>query len=131
VQLADAADLLSTASGGNLAKDVLGRWQQPGDITNVPKSYPTNGQPGTSTFTGFSDRWIDDGSYIRLKFLRLDYEVPERLTAFLGATGRVYVSGHNLWLATEFSGIDPEVQALGATTWTTTRQVRFGVEFRR
>jgi TonB-linked SusC/RagA family outer membrane protein len=56
----------------------------------------------------FSSRWIEDGTFVRLQNLTIGYTVPEQ---FLGQarTGRVYVSGDNLLLSTNYSGYDPEV----------------------
>ncbi len=57
----------------------------------------------------YSSRWIEDGSYVRLQNVTLGYtfDLP-RLGAF-GKRTRVYVSGDNLLLMTNYSGYDPEV----------------------
>jgi TonB-linked SusC/RagA family outer membrane protein len=138
VFIGDLPTLLNSGSGGNVVREIEDRWREPGDVTNVPKAYTTAGQPGTSAFTTFSDRFIDDGSYIRLKNLRLSYRLPESLTASLGGfTGTVYAAGYNLLTITEYGGPDPEVHSAttgsggNTTTWTSTRQFRFGFEVRK
>jgi hypothetical protein len=57
-----------------------------------------------------SDRFVEDGSYIRLKNLTLGYNIPERFVAPLGIQAlKVYFSGQNLWTKTDYSGADPEI----------------------
>ena len=57
-----------------------------------------------------SDRWVEDGSYMRLKNLSVGYTLPQDLTARAGMEQfRVYVSGQNLLTLTGYSGLDPEV----------------------
>jgi TonB-dependent starch-binding outer membrane protein SusC len=58
----------------------------------------------------FSSRWIEDGSFVRLQNLTVEYRLDlPILTA--GRTARLYVSGDNLLLLTGYSGLDPEVHA--------------------
>jgi TonB-linked SusC/RagA family outer membrane protein len=89
----------------NQTLDQLTRWQKPGDITNVPQAryFESNG-------TQVSSRWIEDGSFFRLKNVTLGYTVPVELAkkAFL-QSARVYVTGQNLLTLTDYNGYDPEV----------------------
>lgn len=63
-----------------------------------------------------SDRFVEDGSYMRLKNLVLGYTVPEGMANRLGFTDlRVYVQGQNLVTWTDYSGFDPEVNYSGNT----------------
>jgi iron complex outermembrane receptor protein len=57
----------------------------------------------------FSSRWIEDGSFVRLQNVTVGYtfDLPQRLN--FGRGTRVYVSGDNLLLMTDYSGYDPEV----------------------
>jgi iron complex outermembrane receptor protein len=57
----------------------------------------------------YSSRWIEDGSFVRLQNVTLGYTfaLPARVLA--GRTARVYLSGDNLLLFTEYTGYDPEV----------------------
>ncbi len=58
----------------------------------------------------FSSRWIENGSFVRLQNLTVEYQLT--LPGFAGArSARAYVSGDNLLLLTGYSGYDPEVQA--------------------
>lgn len=137
-QTRDLGYFMDTGGAGGLSTYMLDRWQQPGDMASVPRPYPST-IPGTSGFRTFSTRWVEDASYIRLKTLRLNYELPEALTSRLRfGSGSVYVAAYNLWTYTKFSGSDPETLQLQvdlgfaqlANTWPMTRQIRFGFEVR-
>lgn len=82
------------------------RWEKPGDIATHPK--PVHGRSDASNAT--STRYLEDGSYIRLRNVRLGYDLPASLIsrAKLSAV-RIFISGDNLWTGTNFSGTDPEV----------------------
>ncbi len=86
--------------------DGWNRWSKPGDIATHPK--PNVG--GNKDSNQSSSRFIEDGSYIRLRNIRLAYAIPARI---LGKSGfsrvSVFLSGDNLWTGTKFSGPDPEV----------------------
>ena len=59
-----------------------------------------------------STRFIEDGSYIRLKNLTLGYTLPKSLTSQWGISNlRLYISGQNLFTITGYSGYDPEVSS--------------------
>lgn len=82
------------------------RWQQEGDIATHPK--PRVG--GNKKANNESSRYLEDGSYFRLKNVTLSYDLPQAWIKKAKMQGlRVYVSGDNLWTATKFSGMDPEI----------------------
>lgn len=57
-----------------------------------------------------SDRWVEDGSYLKLKNLSLGYAIPGSLVGQIGMDRlRVYVGGQNLFTLTSFTGLDPEL----------------------
>ncbi len=90
----------------------LNRWQHPGDITNEPRA-SFNGTSGARTI---SDRFIEDGSYLRIQEITLSYKLPSGLFAMRGLTNaRIYVSGHNLHNFTKYSGYDPDVNSNGTS----------------
>ena len=67
----------------------------------------------------FSDAAVEDGSFIRLSSATLGYTLPEALTKRVGIENlRLYVSGTNLFLWTNYSGFDPEVDTRRATPLT-------------
>ena len=86
----------------NQTTAMLNRWTTEGQVTDVPKA--TYGDPmGNSRF---SDRWIEDGSYLRLKTLTLSYKLPISNTYIQGIT--VWGQANNLWTLTRYLGTDPE-----------------------
>ena len=57
-----------------------------------------------------SDRFIEDGSYLRLKNLQIGYSLPQRWISKIGMSRlRIYLSGSNLFTVTRYTGYDPEV----------------------
>ncbi len=59
-----------------------------------------------------SSRFMEDGSYLRLKNLSLGYSVPSEVTRKWNITKlRFYISGQNLWTITDYSGYDPEINS--------------------
>jgi len=59
-----------------------------------------------------SDRFIEDGSFLKLQTLQLGYRLPERLAGHLGVTqARFYLSATNLFQITNYSGYTPELTA--------------------
>jgi hypothetical protein len=57
----------------------------------------------------FSDRWIEDGSYARLKNLTLSYDLNLKIPVIQNS--KIYVSGENLLTFTRYKGLDPEFAA--------------------
>jgi len=91
----------------NQTKDQLNRWRQPGDITDVPQARLFEGNG-----TGESSRYVDDGSYIRLKTITLAYTFPSTVLNKIKLTRlRVYASAMNLLTFTDYEGWDPEVNS--------------------
>jgi len=90
----------------NQTKDQLNRWQNPGDITNVPQA-----RLGAGNGTAHSSRWLERADFIRLRNLTLSYDLPR---GFLDRTGfdntQIYLTGVNLLTFTDFTGYDPEVR---------------------
>ncbi len=86
----------------NQTSYLLDRWSHEGQVTDVPRA--VYGDPmGNSAF---SDRWIEDGSYLRLKNVTLSYKLPINNTYIQGIT--VWAQGTNLWTLTKYLGSDPE-----------------------
>ncbi|MBT1685007.1 SusC/RagA family TonB-linked outer membrane protein [Dawidia soli] len=83
----------------------LARWQKPGDITDVPRPQVTN----VNNYRDGGSRWLEDGSYLRLRSLTLGYTLPSSVTERLKLEKlRIYAVGTNLWLLTDYTGLDPE-----------------------
>ncbi|MBL7726021.1 MAG: TonB-dependent receptor [Chitinophagaceae bacterium] len=89
----------------NQTRDQLDRWQQPGDITNVPQL-----RLGYGNGIGASSRYIENGSYVRLKNITLAYNLNSKVLSKLKIrSARFYVTGVNLATFTKYTGWDPEV----------------------
>lgn len=86
----------------NQSKNVLNRWQYENQSTDVPRAL-WNDPIGNSAF---STRWIEDGSFLRLKNISLSYKIPHEFLAFKSA--EFYVSASNLFTFSKYLGYDPE-----------------------
>ncbi len=100
------AVLESQSNVGNQLSSVINRWRVNGQVTNMPKS--TWGDPMGNA--QFSDRWIEDGSFFRMKMLSLNYQLPIKSTKALRYVN-LYVTGNNLLTFTKYLGYDPEFYA--------------------
>ena len=99
------AQLEGMSNAYNQTDAVLNRWKTNGDATSMPKA--TWGDPmGNSRF---SSRWIESGSYLRLRALTFSYDIPFKTGFFKYAT--VYATGNNLITITDYKGFDPEFSA--------------------
>lgn len=89
----------------NQSTAVLNRWRHEGDDTDIPRALYGRGY----NYLG-SDRFVEDGSFIRLKTLSLKYSVPRPLLQKYGiSTLDVWATGYDLYTWTKYSGQDPEV----------------------
>lgn len=89
------------------------RWQKEGDIATHPAA--VGGRSDGSGKT--SSRFLENGSFFRLRNVTLSYDIPANVLARVKMSGaRVYLSGDNLLTISKFSGMDPEVR-LDGDTW--------------
>lgn len=94
----------------NASKDALNRWTPTNTDTDVPKA--TFSRPARA-----STRWVEEGSFVRLKNLALGYTMPAGMLQSIGVRSlRVYVSGQNLLTMTKYKGFDPEVNYKSGST---------------
>ena len=106
------------------------RWTQPGDIATHPVASYNNASGSNKA----SSRWLEDGSYLKLRSLTLAYTIA--LPKAHIKNMRVYLAGENLFCITNYSGVDPEIPAsngtiLGTaiTPYPATRKFMLGVNF--
>jgi TonB-linked SusC/RagA family outer membrane protein len=90
-----------SGGGSNRSTDVLDHWTPTNPSNTIPRAIATD-PAGNDRF---SDRWIEDADYLRLRNLQIGYALPDGL---LGATTRLYVSATNLFTLTGYKGLDPE-----------------------
>jgi TonB-linked SusC/RagA family outer membrane protein len=111
----NAMRIFSDAGGyylDNQFTDVLRRWRQPGDQTDVPRA----SYDGVSGAADISSRYIENGSYWRMQDLTLGYRLPERWAGSLGfASARFYGSVRNLFTITDYTGYSPDVNSNGSS----------------
>jgi hypothetical protein len=98
-------DMESMNTGDNQARTTLNRWRYEGDLTDVPRALW-----GTNYNSLGSSRFVEDGSFVKIKDVTLNYRVPERLTRLLGVTrASFFFTSYNLFTFTRYTGQDPEV----------------------
>jgi TonB-linked SusC/RagA family outer membrane protein len=102
------AKLESMSGAENQTPIIINRWRANGQITNVPRA--AWGDPSGNS--RFSDRWIEDGSYIRLRTLSLTFNIPVK-EGYLIKYARIYATGNNLLTVTKYLGYDPEFSSAG------------------
>lgn len=104
--------LESLQGGDNQLAAITRRWQQPGDITDIPRA--TTDPIASAQNKRVSSRFIEDGSYMRVKNVTLGYTIDKKvLEKSMFTSLRVYVSAQNLFTFTKYTGLDPEVNYRG------------------
>jgi len=94
-------------------KSSWNRWQEPGDVATHPKLVMNGNKNSNKT----SSRYLEDGSFFRIRNVTLSYDLPKKwLDVIRMQSCRVFVSGDNLFTFTKFSGTDPEV-TMKKDTW--------------
>ncbi|RAV98479.1 TonB-dependent receptor [Pseudochryseolinea flava] len=85
-------------------------WTEENPNTNFPRIVHKGDQAIQMNTRGDTDRWLEDGSFTRLRNVELSYSVPAATLKKIGfETARIYVSGQNLLTFTKYSGLDPDV----------------------
>jgi len=113
-------------------EDLMNRWQQPGDVTDVPiMVFNSTGNNASRPST----RFLYDGDYIRLKDIVLGYSLPSSIERKIGFTDiSIYTRASNFWTWVKDDRLkyDPEVRADGYTRLTTppVKSVVFGLNFK-
>lgn len=92
--------LQSGTGEDNQTTAMLRRWMKPGDITDIPREGDTYK----------SSRFIENGSFMRIKNVTLSYSIPASVLSKVKLKSlRIYASGQNLYTFTTYTGMDPEV----------------------
>ncbi|MCL7765070.1 TonB-dependent receptor [Polaribacter sp. Z014] len=114
-------------------QDQVYQWSPQNPTSEIPVY---RGSQTHDNVRGFSDFWLEDGTYIRLRNISLGYTLPKTLVEKMGMTKlRVYVAGQNLVTWTKYTGYDPEVGNNGLSTrgidkgtYPVSSQVRAGIQ---
>ena len=109
-------DAESMISNNNQSQAVNYRWRKEGDQTSIPRAM----YGATSNYnTLVSDRFVEDGSFLRLNYIQLSYGLKAKSLKWIGLSGlRFYLSANNLFCLTKYQGVDPEISygSYGAAT---------------
>ena len=92
----------------NQSQAVNYRWRKEGDVTSIPRAmYGASSNYNTLV----SDRFVENGSFLRLNYLQLSYAFdPKVIKKVIGLNGLdFYISANNLFILTKYTGVDPEV----------------------
>ena len=108
----------------NQSQAVNYRWRQEGDVTVIPRAMNGN----TNFNTLISDRFVEDGSYLRMSYAQLNYSIRKKYLTWIGLN-RVsfYASINNPFVLTKYSGVDPDIAFGGedpAIDWAQTPRSR-------
>ncbi len=120
--------VVSTERGlmANVARDA---WQQPGDMAGLPRHYTSSSFPGSSSHN-HSSVFVTDASYIRLKEMRLDYNIPLEWVEKISLNrANVFVQARNLLTWTNYPYGDPEFVGQGTGEYPQSRQISLGINF--
>ena len=96
-------ELESMSTLGNQSLSVENRWMLEGQVTNVPRALFGDPQENAA----FSDRWIEDASFLRMRDITFSYNFDKTIWG-LFRSGTFYVTGENLLTFTDYLGLDPE-----------------------
>ncbi|CAG5072613.1 TonB-dependent receptor P3 [Dyadobacter sp. CECT 9623] len=112
----------------NAGTEVLNAWTPTNTDTDVPRAI--SGDPNNNSRT--SDRFVENGSYMRIKNISIGYAVPTKVLSALTnefiTKARIYVSATNLLTFTKYSGLDPEIGVNGSSTDTATQLIN-GIDY--
>lgn len=98
----------SSTGTENKSKDMLQRWTP----TNHSNTYPRAINTDPNYNDRFSDRFVENGSYLRMRNLQLGYKLPSTLLKKLSlASVRVYLTAENLFTTTKYKGFNPDIGA--------------------
>lgn len=107
---ASRVEMVGMYNGSNQIKDVLRRWRTPGQVTDIPKA-------GELDNIKVSSRWIEDGSYLKIRNITLSYDIvhPALRKANISRI-QPYITLDNMVTFTKYSGYDPEMSQYTSAT---------------
>ena len=112
-------------NNNNQSQAVNYRWRKEGDVTTIPRAMYGN---TTNYNTLISDRFVEDGSFLRMNYAQVSYLLKAKFLRSLGINGiNFYASVNNPFVLTKYTGVDPEVNYGGygaATDWGQTPRAR-------
>ena len=95
----------------NQSQAVNYRWRKEGDITSIPRAMYGN---NSNYNTLISDRFVEDGSYLRMGYAQVSYNISRKIVRHLGLNrASLYFSANNPFVLTKYSGVDPDISSGG------------------
>jgi TonB-linked SusC/RagA family outer membrane protein len=109
--------------GSNKLASVLNRWTGPGTSNTMPRAIESDPADNGR----ISSRWVENAGFLRLKNVQIGYSLPQSLIAKSKAfkSARIYVGATNLFVITDYKGLDPEVVTFSDVS----RQTGAGTDF--
>ena len=106
-----AEDMLSN---NNQSQATKWRWRKNGDDTMIPRAMNSTAANGSTYNVLASDRFVEDGDYLRFQYLRLSYNFDSKMIKKIGLNSlRMSASANNLWVWTKYTGTDPDITTSG------------------
>ncbi|MDO5446950.1 MAG: SusC/RagA family TonB-linked outer membrane protein, partial [Prevotellaceae bacterium] len=118
-------DAEAMIGNNNQSQAVNYRWRKEGDETSIPRAM----YGATSNYnTLVSDRFVEDGSYLRMSYAQISYSFKKKQLKAIGLNQlSFYLSANNPFILTKYTGVDPDVSYGGygaATDWGQTPRAR-------
>jgi TonB-dependent starch-binding outer membrane protein SusC len=95
------------ANYSNKSRDVLGRWTGAGSTNDA--RHPRYSFTDANSNIRVSDRYVEDGSFVKLKNIQLGYNIPGSVAKNIFSNLRVYLQVKNAFTITKYTGYDPEI----------------------
>ena len=104
-------NLESMIGNDNQSQAVNYRWRKEGDVTMVPRAMHGTNEAYNSLV---SDRYVEDGSYLRMSYAQLSYAIKKKYLTWIGLNRiSFYASINNPFVITKYSGVDPDISQSG------------------
>ena len=105
--------LESMLNNNNQSYATTWRWRKNGDITEIPRALSR--VHGYNSYNSLpSDRYVEDGDYLRLQYVQLSYDFDAKKLKKYGINNlKLFASVNNLWCWTKYTGVDPDVSPQG------------------
>lgn len=106
-----AEDMLNN---NNQSQATKWRWRKNGDVTEIPRAMNSNAAGGATYNALASDRYVENGDYLRFQYLRLGYNFDSKMLKKIGLnTLNLSASANNLLVWSKYTGTDPDVTTAG------------------
>ncbi len=103
----------SMLNNNNQSYATTWRWRKNGDITEIPRALSS--VHGYNSYNSLpSDRYVEDGDYLRLQYIQLSYDFDAKKLKKYGINNlKLFASVNNIWCWTKYTGVDPDVSPQG------------------